>query len=99
MKLKPRADKIVVLPLPRIKSEIIEVVMTENDNMGTVVAVGPGGWNVKGKIEPTPVAVGDLVRFGTMGKDEYLKYSEYIEDGVKYLIMSWKDICFVQEAA
>jgi hypothetical protein len=43
--------------------------------------------------------VGDLVRFGTMGKDEYLKYSEYIEDGVKYLIMSWKDICFVQEAA
>ena len=46
MKLKPRADKIVVLPLPRIKSEIIEVVMTENDNMGTVVAVGPEMFSV-----------------------------------------------------
>ena len=99
MRLQPRADKIVVLPLPRVKSSVIEVVMSENDNMGTVVAAGPGKWNKKGKLEPTPVSVGDLVRFGTMGKDEYLKYSEYVEDDVKYLIMSWQDICFVQDAA
>ena len=35
-------DKIVVKPIVRQKSAIIEVIMDERDNMGTVVAVGPG---------------------------------------------------------
>jgi hypothetical protein len=28
---------------------------------------------------------------------EYLKYFEYFEDGERYLVMSWQDICFMEE--
>lgn len=96
MKLKPLADKIVVKPQERLKSSIIEVVMSEQPNMGTVVAVGPGKL-IKGRRQEMPVAVGDFVRYGTMGTDEYLKYFEYMEDGERYLVMSWQDVCFIEE--
>jgi hypothetical protein len=39
---------------------------------------------------------GEFIRYGTMGNDEYLKYQEYFVDNKRYLIMSWKDVCFVQ---
>ena len=42
MLLKPLHDKIVVKPIERVKSSLIHVIMDEKDNMGTVVAVGPG---------------------------------------------------------
>jgi co-chaperonin GroES (HSP10) len=92
MNLKPLADKIVVKPVERVKSQLIHVVMDEKDNMGTVVAVGPGKL-INGRRE-MPIKVGAFVRFGTMGSDEYLKYHEYFEDGERYLILSWQDICF-----
>ena len=95
--LKPLSDKIVVKPIERQKSAIIEVIMDEKDNMGTVVAVGPGKKLPNGKREPMPIEVGAFVRFGHMGNDEYLKYQEYFEDNQRYLIMSWQDVCFVQE--
>jgi len=41
--------------------------------------------------------VGDYVRFGTMGKDEYLSYHEYYENNERYLVMSWQDVCFIEE--
>jgi len=96
MKFKPLRDLIVVLPEERVKSAIIDVVMSEEPNMGTVVATGPGEYNAKNVLIPQPVEVGQKVRFGTMGKDEYLKYRPYFEDGVRYLIMSWKDVCFIE---
>ena len=95
--LKPLGDKIVVKPLERIKSNLIAVVMDEQDNMGTVVAVGPGKKLSADQREVMPVEVGQFVRFGTMGNDEYLKYQEYIEDDERYLVMSWQDVCFVEE--
>ena len=64
--------------------------------MGTVVAVGPGK-KVKGRREAMPVEIGDYVRFGNMGQDEYLKYQEYFTNGERYLIMSWQDVCFITE--
>ena len=70
---------------------------TEEKNMGTVIAVGPGKKISGGRREDMPVQVGARVRFGTMNDDkgeEYLKYFPYYEDGVKYLVMSWQDICF-----
>lgn len=98
MKLKPMGSKIVVKPIPRIKSEIIEVIMEEVDNTGTVVAVGPGGWDSSGKKrEAMPLKGGEKIRFGTMGDDEYLKYSEYWEDNERYLVMDWKDVCFIED--
>lgn len=89
MRLRPLRDRIVVKPLPRVKSAILEVVMSEKDNMGTVVAVGPQAEN---KIQP-----GKFIRFGTMGDNEYLSYQEYFEGDDRYLIMSWKDVCFIEE--
>jgi chaperonin GroES len=99
MQLKPLHDKIVVKPIERKKSDIIAVIMNEKDNMGTVVAVGPGKRLPNGRREPMPINVGSFVRFGTMGDDEYLKYQEYFEDNERYLIMSWQDVCFEQEIA
>ena len=95
--LQPLHDKIVVKPQTRIKSEILAVVMDEQDNMGTVVAVGPGKKLSNGKREAMPVEIGQFVRFGHMGNDEYLKYQEYFEDGQRYLVMSWQDVCFISE--
>ena len=96
MKLKPLQDKIVVKPEIRELSSVIFVNNKEKDNMGTVVAVGPGKV-INGRRQEMPVAVGDYVRFGTMGSDEYLKYFEYFEDKERYLVMSWQDVCFLTE--
>jgi len=97
MKLKPLADKIVVKPDVRELSSVIIVENKEVENMGTVVAVGPGKKLSGGRREDMPIQVGARVRFGTMNDDrgeEYLKYFPYFEDGIKYLVMSWQDICF-----
>ena len=99
MKLKPMADKIVVKPDVRELSSVIIVNNKEVENMGTVVAVGPGKKLPNGRREDMPVEVGARVRFGTMNDDrgeEYLKYFKYEEDGTKYLVMSWQDVCFVE---
>jgi chaperonin GroES len=99
MKLKPMADKIVVKPDVRQLSSVIIVNNNEVENMGTVIAVGAGKKLPNGRREDMPVDVGARVRFGTMNADrgeEYLKYFKYEEDGVKYLVMSWQDVCFVE---
>ena len=94
--MRPLGDKILVKPEARQKYDVLMVIMDEADNMGTVVAVGPGKRNKAGVLE-MPVKVGDRVRFGTMGSEEYLKYTQYIEKDERYLIMSWQDVCFVEE--
>jgi len=100
MKLKPIRDKIVVRPDVRQLSTWLIIDNKEAENMGTVVAVGPGTRLINDKREEMPIQVGARVRFGTMNdnsKDEYLKYFSYTEDNVKYLVMSWKDVCFVED--
>ena len=99
MKLKPMLDKIVVKPDVRELSSVIIVNNKEVENMGTVIAVGPGKKLPNGRREDMPVEVGARIRFGTMNDDrgeEYLKYFKYEEDGIKYLVMSWADVCFVE---
>ena len=99
MKLKPLADKIVVKPDVRELSSVIIVNNKEVENMGTVVAVGPGKKLPNGRREDMPLEIGARIRFGTMNDDpgeEYLKYFKYEEDGTKYLVMSWQDVCFVE---
>jgi len=100
MKFRPLQDKILVLPEARIKSDVIQVMDNEADSRGTVVAVGSGQKYDNGKQDPMPLKVGDKVFFGTYGKssaNDYLRYSEYFEDDVRYLLMSWKDVAFVEE--
>jgi len=97
--LKPLADKIIIKPDVRVLSSVLIVNNKEHDNMGIVVAVGPGK-KVNGKREPMPVEVGQHVRFGTMDDNynaEYLKYQEYFTNDERYLIMSWQDICFITD--
>ena len=96
MNLKPLQDRIVVKPDVREISSVIYIDNKEVDNMGTVVAVGPGKVR-NGRREEMPISVGARVRFGTMNDDkgeEYLKFPEYFEDGQRYLILSWQDVCF-----
>jgi co-chaperonin GroES (HSP10) len=98
--LKPLGDKIVVKPDVRELSSVIIVNNNEVENMGTVVAVGPGKKLPNGRREAMPLEVGARIRFGTMNDDkgeEYLKYFPYVEDGVKYLVLSWQDVCWVDE--
>ena len=99
MNLKPLQDRIVVKPDTRELSSIILVDNKEVDNMGTVIAVGPGKVR-NGRREEMPVQVGARVRFGTMNNDrgeEYLSFPSYEENNIRYLIMSWADVCFVEE--
>ena len=70
MKLKTLADKIVVKPDVRELSSIIIVDNKEVENMGTVVAVGPGKKLSGGRREDMPVQIGARVRFGTMNDDK-----------------------------
>lgn len=95
--IKPFGDKILVKPIEREKSSIAGFVMNEEYNTGEVIAVGQGKKVKEGKYEPMPVSVGDRIRFGTMGKDEYLKYHKVNHNGEQYLIMSWQDVCFIEE--
>jgi chaperonin GroES len=96
--IRPMHDKILVKPIEReMKSSIPGFVFHEEYNTGEVVAVGPGKKIKEGKYEPMPVSIGDKIRFGNMGKDEYLKFQEVTDNGVKYLLMSWQDVCFIEE--
>ena len=95
--LRPLRDKILVKPDIRVLSSIISVVNKEQLNSGTVVAVGPGHYQENGKFLPQQCKVGDRIRFGTMGQDEYLKYPEYKEDGISYRVLSWQDVCWIDE--
>lgn len=88
--LKMLRDRILVKPIERQLSAIIEVKNTERFNLGTVIAVGPGK-EVKGKIQPLDVKVGDTVRWG-----EFV-FPEYTEDGVKYQILQEADVAAIVE--
>ena len=93
--LRPLRDQIVIKPLERNASELVQVIHHEKPNLGIVVAVGPGSRNKKGQIVPIDLKVGDTVRYGTSA--EYLSYPEYWEGRQRFLVLQEADICFVQE--
>jgi co-chaperonin GroES (HSP10) len=51
--LRPLRDRIVVRPIERVKSQVIDVVMSELPNSGEILAVGPGEVDKKGRFIPT----------------------------------------------
>ncbi len=95
--LRPLADRVVVKPLERVKSEVLAVVQDEKPNLGRVVAVGPGKRDKKGRLCPLDAKPGDLVRFGT--DQGYLTYTEFEEAGERFLVMQEADLCFIAEDA
>lgn len=82
-------------PIERIASEVIITINNEKPNLGTVVAVGPGLFDKKGRRRPLDIKVNDTIRYGT--SQEYLSYPEYWEKGEKFLVLQEADVCFVAE--
>ena len=81
--LKMLRDRILVLPIERKLSEIIEVRNTERFNVGTVIRVGPLA---------TCVEQGQTIRYGEFA------FPEYSEAGQKYQIIQEADVAAVVEA-
>lgn len=92
--LRPLRDRIVVRPIERVKSQVIDVIMDELPNIGEVLAVGPGERDKKGRLIPNPIEIGQRIRFG--GMEDYLSYPRCEVDGEELIVMSWKDVCFVE---
>ena len=95
MNLRPLRDRIVVRPIERLKSQVIDVIMDELPNTGEILAVGPGEIDKKGRFIPMPLEIGQRIRFGTA--EEYLAYPRFEVDGEELIVMSWKDVCFIED--
>ncbi len=89
-------DQIVVKPLERKASDIIEVLHSEKPNLGIVVAVGPGKRNKRGNVDPLDVKVNDTIRYGDTTMN-HLNYPQYWEGHQMYLVLQEADVCFVAE--
>ena len=90
MKFRPLHDRIVV---KRIESEdktaggiIIPDTAKEKPQEGEVIAVGPGGRDENGQIQPLDVKAGDRILFGKWSGTEVKL------DGEELLIMKESDI-------
>ena len=94
---KPKQDFILVQPIERTASSIIEVVLHEKPNLGTVIAVGPGKIDKRGRLHPLDVKPGDTVRFGDGSTTLHRMFTEYHEAGTRYLIMQEADVAGVVE--
>ena len=94
----PKSDYILVRPVKRLQSRILEVISNEKYSRGQIVAVGPGerlkrkNGSETGAIRPMQLSVGDWVAMENHGQ-----YGAYSEDGVDYWIMQEKDIAFVYQ--
>jgi co-chaperonin GroES (HSP10) len=90
--MRPLRDKIFVRPEKRIKSDLW-IQTAEADTVGYVTAVGD-------EAAEEGLKVGDKVYFGTLAKDykdEYLNYTQFKNEDENLILMSWKDVAFVEE--
>ena len=74
--LRPLQDYIVVEPMERKKSDIIQVVSNEKHCRGKILAVGPGKRDKKDRLHRLDAQVGQIVIFGDGNFDFYPKYWE-----------------------
>ena len=97
MKFRPLHDRVVVRRIEendRTKGGIIiPDTAKEKPQQGEIVAVGPGGLDEKGNVQPLDVKPGDRVLFGKWSG------TEVKIDGVELLIMKESDILGVLEGA
>ena len=67
LNLKPLADRVIVEPMEQEEKTALGIILPETakekPQKGTVVAVGPGARDDKGKVTPLDVKVGDVVIF------------------------------------
>ena len=94
--LKPRDDRIVVLPneaeLTTASGLVIPDTAKEKPQQGSVVAVGPGRWSDdRGAHSPLDVKVGDTVLYSKYGG------TEVTIDGKDLLILTSRDVLAIVE--
>ena len=94
--IRPLADRIVIEPLDRKASSVIEVIHHEKPCLGRVVAIGTGKRDRKGRLQPLDAKPGDIVRYGG---ESYLTYPEYFDHKTlkTYLVIQEADIAGVVE--
>lgn len=96
---KPKSDYLLIKPIPRIASQIIEVIHHEEPSLGIVMAVGPGKRQLDskgketGRILQPAVKVGDTVRY----MEWKGLFPEYWEGNQKYLIIQEPDVAGIEE--
>lgn len=91
-KLKPLGNRIVVKRQEAKTTKggiILPETAQEKPRQGTVVAVGPGKIDDKGKSRPLDVKVGDEILFSSYSG------TEYKADEIEYLILSEEDVLAV----
>lgn len=94
MPFRPSQDYILVRPLERQHSDQLAVITHEKHCRGTVLAVGPGKRDKKGRLKPLDTKVGETVHFGDGNFDFYPRFYE----GNECLrIIQEADVCFVEE--
>lgn len=94
--MQPTQDYLLVLPVKRKQSDILEVISGEKFSQGTVVAVGPGKYDKKNILRPLTVKPGDFITYGDLVRG-YDFYPKYEKDGVTYRILQEADICFIAD--
>jgi co-chaperonin GroES (HSP10) len=97
----PSQDYVLVKPVPRKYSDIIEVVGTKPDQgtlgeLAEVIAVGPGCPNKAGKLQPLALSPGDKVLYGGDGLGG-IAFPTYEEAGVDYKIIQEADVVGILE--
>jgi chaperonin GroES len=88
-KLKPLGNRVVIQKKEALASKggiLLPETAKEKPRQGTVIAVGTGKTDDKGKLHPLSLKTGDVVLFSSYAGSEYTK------DGVAYLIISEDDI-------
>lgn len=98
MNFRPRQDYVLVRPIERVRSDILQVVSHETHHRGVVVATGPGKRDKRGRIVPIEVCVGDVVAFGDGSKTLdacYPSIHDYAEH-VTYRLIQEADVCFIE---
>lgn len=99
---KPTQDYLLVKPLPRQQSSVLEVVSNEKYSRGVVIACGPGKerrdsrGNWTGKRKQMDVKPGDWITYGDIERG-YDLWPRYTENGIEYQILQQGDICFISE--
>ena len=94
--LSPTQDYLLVLPVQRKQSDVLHVISNEKYTQGTVLAVGPGKVDDKGRRWPLTVKAGDFITYGDLERG-YDFYPIYRENGVTYRILQESDICFIAD--
>lgn len=88
---QPLHDYVLVKPVERVISSVLEVVSHERTNLGEVIAIGSGKVNKRGFKRPLDIKVGQMVRIGEFA------FPEVRFHDVKYLVVQEADIAGIVE--